>query len=86
MLYPNSSIYPYTVDDMQTLVDYDGGANIVYIGRAQPGKAKSDAAWQIRKFTYSGSDLIITQFADGDNDYIKVWDNRATYTYSITTI
>jgi len=86
MLYPNTSIYPFTRDDLQTLVDYAGGANIVYLGRARPGTAKSDVGWQIRKFTYDGGNVIITQFADGDNDYSKMWSDRATYAYGITTI
>ena len=75
--------YPFSTDDMMSLIDYDGGANPIYMGRAAPGTATSAAAWQIRKLTYDGSDNVIAiQFADGTNDYDQVWDNRAGLSYS----
>lgn len=73
---------PFTTDDYITYIDYDSGTNPVYIGRAEPGTATSAAGWQIRKITYSGDDPTTVLFADGTNEYIKVWDDRATYTYS----
>ena len=61
---------------------YDGGDNLVYLGRAVPGSAKGDAVWQISKFIYSGSNLTDVQWADGDQNYDNVWDNRASLSYS----
>jgi len=63
------------------------GDNLIYKGFAKPGAATSAAVWQIAKLAYSGSNIIsITwpQNANGhaSNDYIFVWDNRASYTYS----
>lgn len=86
MLYPNSTIYPFTVDDLQTLCDYDGGSNVVYLGRAQPGTSSTaTTGWQIRKYTYDGSsNVTVVQFASGTNDYDKAWSSRASYTYSLT--
>jgi len=73
---------PFTTDDFSTNIDYDGGTNPVYVGRAQPGTADSEAGWQIRKITYSGDDPTSVLFADGKNEYINVWDDRAGYSYS----
>jgi len=72
---------PFTSDDLITKIAYDGD-NPEYIGRAQPGTADSEAGWQIRKITYSGDDPTSVLFADGKNEYINVWDDRAGYSYS----
>lgn len=54
-----------------------------YIGEAEPGTAKSAASWRIKKITYSGTNATDTQWASGNRNMDKVWDNRATaYTYS----
>jgi len=48
-----------------------------YIGRAEPGALTSEKKWQICKLS-AGS----LYYADGSSDYVKVWDNRATYDYT----
>lgn len=59
------------------------GTNLQYLGKAQIGSATSASEWQIQKFTYDGSDnLTDIQWADATDDFTKVWDDRATYTYS----
>lgn len=58
------------------------GTNIEYIGVAPAGTAKSAAGWMIKKLSYSGSDLTDIQFADGVLTFTKVWNDRATYSYS----
>ncbi len=64
-------------------VDYDGGSSPVYIGIAYPGNATSDVAWAIRKITYdSGGSITGLTFANGENSFINIWDNRASYSYS----
>ena len=78
-------MYPFTVDDLQTVMIYDGD-NVTYLCRSQPGKALSDSAWQIRKITYSGSNATVIQFANGTNDYCLPATSAATiagYTYSL---
>ena len=54
----------------------------IYIGVAVPGSATSSAVWQIRKFTYSDNFLTSVTFADGDEYFDNVWDNRASLSYS----
>ena len=49
-----------------------------YIGVAKVGSLTSEAKWQIFKVTSSG-----LCYADNEVRFIKVWDNRASYSYSI---
>ena len=63
-------------------MDFDGGANPVYIGYAVPGTAKSAAAWRIQKLTYSGSNVTDIQLANGSPDFTAVWNNRAALSYT----
>ncbi len=65
-----------------TLIDFDGGANPVYIGNASVGSATTDEAWQIKKITWSGSNPTEIKWADGTPAFVKIWDDRASYTYS----
>jgi len=70
-------------DDSVIAVEYDDDSNPIYIGFAKPGTAKSVSHWQIFKLTYDSDDNITDlQWADGDEKFNKVWNNRATYSYS----
>jgi len=62
--------------------DYDGSNNLIYLGRAAGGSSKASAVWQIKKFTYSGSNLTDTQWADGDQAFDNIWNDRAGLSYS----
>ncbi len=56
-----------------------------YIGEAMPGTATSSAKWRIRKMEYDdGTNMPPTgeTWADGTSDFIKIWDDRDTYSYS----
>ena len=63
-------------------LDYDGSGNLIYQGQAVPGSAKSAAVWKITKFTYSGSNLTDTEWADGNHYEDNVWNDRASLSYS----
>ena len=71
---------------MEPMVDYgdrtDGQP--VYVGyRLQGGNEDDDAACIIYKITYDGDGHFLRMvLANGDNSPNKVWDDRATYTYS----
>lgn len=57
----------------------------LYIGEAVPGTATSATGWRIRKLEYgNGNSMPPTgvTWADGTNAFTKVWDSRATYSYS----
>ena len=63
---------------LQTFV----GGDLIYLGEAPPGSLSSDGKWRIRKFVYVANNLTEVQWADGDGNFDKVWDDRATYTYA----
>lgn len=52
-----------------------------YVGKAPIGSATSDATWQIMKMVESAGMTTIT-WADGDSVFNKVWNDRASLTYS----
>lgn len=45
------------------------------------GPLTSGAYWAIKKFTYSGTQLVLVQWADGNPRMDNVYDNRATLSY-----
>lgn len=64
-------------------VQVDDTGTTLYQGWAVPGTATSSAAWRIRRVVSSGTptDTSIT-FADGDDSFNNVWDNRTGLSYS----
>jgi len=75
---------PFENVDMKKCYTYVGtSSRIEYEGTAKAGTAKSAVGWQIKKNTYDVNDRKTdTMFADGSNDYVGIWDDRASYTYS----
>jgi len=68
---------------LKLVQDYGGGKRVVYLGEAPPGSLQSEGKWRIRKFNYNiTGDLLEIQWADGDGNFDKVWNNRAGYTYA----
>ena len=61
------------------LIDTDG--DYTYIGEATPGTARDAATWRIKRVYELGDDLEII-WADNTADFVKVWDDRATYEYN----
>lgn len=51
-----------------------------YIGQAVPGTDEADPYWRIKLINVSGSITKIS-WADSTSAFVKVWDDRATYTY-----
>jgi hypothetical protein len=59
------------------------GSNLEYLGKADIGTATTSSGWQIKKFTYDGSNnLTDIQYAEGTDAFDKIWDNRIGYSYS----
>ncbi|HCJ66978.1 MAG TPA: hypothetical protein DHV62_06555 [Elusimicrobia bacterium] len=56
-------------------------ANTTYQGWATAGTATSAASWMIRKIAKSGNVTSIL-WADGNQNYDNIWDNRTTLSYS----
>lgn len=59
------------------------GEDLIYRGWANPGSATSAPTWRIRRTRFIGSDDdVIHDWAGGNADFNKIWDDRATYSYS----
>ena len=62
-------------------IDLVGGSSPIYLGKAAPTSATSAAAWQIQKYTYSGSNVVAIQYA-GAGAFTNVWDDRVGLVYA----
>lgn len=72
-------------ENMTSRIEYVDASSTdpLYVGYAPPGSSESDPVWQIRKMEYDASNrLIAVKFAEGELAYNKVWNNRASYSYS----
>jgi len=68
---------------LATLIDFAGGSpEIIYTGKAQPGTLTSVASWRISRTTIQADDDVQVEWADGDDAYDNIWDNRAALSYS----
>ncbi len=66
------------------LIDESADGTTIYIGETIPGNASSTATWRIREITFtevSGDDVSVS-WASGTNTFDKIWDDRASYSYS----
>jgi len=61
------------------LIDQEG--TYYYIGEAVPGSDTTEALWRIKRIEQVGDDYNIL-WANGSADFDKIWDDRATFTYS----
>lgn len=72
----------YADSTLSMAFEYDGGNNLIFMGRAEAGTAKSDSHWQIKKFTYDvNNNLLDVQWVDGDGNFSFVWDDRVGFEY-----
>lgn len=62
-------------------VALDDLGNVVYFGQARLAANTGDAVWQIRRITTVGG-LTTIEWADGNDRYDNVWNNRASLSYS----
>lgn len=82
-LYNQGKSVSITDTEKYTIATAYSGGNLIYVGKAAPGTAKSASFWQIMKLTYDISDnLTDIQWADGDKKFDNIWDNRASLSYS----
>jgi|SRR6056300_156066 hypothetical protein len=61
------------------LIDQEG--SFYYIGEALPGTDVSEAKWRIKRIEEVGDDFNIL-WAEGSANFDKIWDDRATFSYS----
>lgn len=63
-----------------TLLD-EVSSSVTYVGKAAPRSLPGSPVWQIQRITTSGT-LLAVEYADGDDRFDNVWDNRASLGYS----
>lgn len=65
------------------LVDEDPDNGYTYVGEATPGSTKGQSVWRIKRiYEYGPDGDLDILWADGTADFDKIWDDRASYTYS----
>jgi hypothetical protein len=83
-----NSTYPAFYDFLQTpdYADETGVSGITYLGYWSPGpiggNQTAQARFLIKRVTVTGT-ITKTEYASGNREFDKVWDDRATYTYSL---
>ena len=65
--------------DFATQLDDYSTANVTYVGIAIIGSATASAVWRIKKIDET-TGMVIT-WADSNNNFDNVWDNRTGLTY-----
>lgn len=54
--------------------------NLIYVGTAKSGTATSAASWKIKRLDFTSG--LTTTYADGNQNYDNIWDNRESLSYS----
>lgn len=67
-------------DNFTKLID-EPSSTVCYIGRASIGTATSESLWQIKRISVSGN-ITSVEWANGDDAFNQIWDNRASLSYS----
>lgn len=52
-----------------------------YVGEASFGTSTASPFWRIKRLT-NASGVLTLQWADGNDEYDNIWDNRASLTYT----
>ena len=69
--------------DYAIQIDYAGGNNPIYYGRADVGTQTSEPLWQIKQMVYdSNGNLLQVLWANGAETFVNIWDQRGQYQYS----
>ena len=73
-------LFPETQEEFAQRID-EPNSSLNYFGKAVIASVDSAAVWQIKRLTVSGNVTTI-EWADGNEDFDNVWDDRTILTYS----
>ncbi len=73
----NNFLYPVRIDESVPMVVYKGYA----ISVTPAGPATSDPVWAIQRITRNG-DVYTYEWANGNQQYTNIWDNRYNLNYT----
>ena len=69
---------------LQKKVDINSTGDVIYTGWAEPGTATSSASWRIKKTVITAPDDDVEElFANNSSDFVHIWDDRTSLSYSI---
>jgi hypothetical protein len=72
-----------SVSAYSVAVEYDASGNPIYVGEAKPGTPKDSQGWRIKFITFDPmNNPTDVQWAKGNINFDKIWDDRKTYIYS----
>lgn len=71
----------YTQDVPNKVLLDTSSSSTVYVGEAVPNSATSSALWRVYKVAVGATSTAVT-FADGNDDFDNIWDDRSSLTYS----
>jgi len=60
-----------------------GADTITYVGEAAPGGQVAVAEWRIKRITEYANGYLEIIWANDSEAFDKVWNDRATYTYTV---
>lgn len=71
----------YQVDDVEVLALRFDSSNdpLLYLAEASPGSLTSESVWRIARINVAVG--VAIQWANGNNSFVNVWDDRASLTY-----
>jgi hypothetical protein len=71
--------------NLSTRFDDTASGAVLYLGEADPGELEASATWRIQQITFTNlpsEDDLQVLWADGDNNFNNVWDDRLGLSYS----
>ena len=66
----------------QYAIRVDEEGTFTYIGQAEPGSLTSASVWRIKRLDESSYPDITITWADGDDLFDNIWDDRISLSYS----
>lgn len=66
--------------ELSTAID-EVSADLSYFGFAAIGADHATAVWKIKRLQTTGT-VTLLQYADGDESFDNIWNNRASLSYS----
>ena len=55
--------------------------NLIYKGEAYVGSSSANPVWRIRRLTISNDGDVIEEWADGNDNFDNIWNDRTGLTY-----
>lgn len=71
----------HSIEEEYSIRVDEPSSGVLYVGEALIGSLTSTAVWKIKKLTTVGA-ITSVLWADGNDAFDNIWDNRTSITYS----